>query len=586
MLDPKPLAVALWFPKMVKETVVSNFHKVWFEERAIVFVTLSFLALSVISWAKWGDIAYDTGHELEITTRILNGQVLYRDVQTPYSYGPLSYYVNAFLLSAFGNRIETFYCAGLFSSLLLLVLVHQLFQPWVAKPLAELVVFVVLVHCIFEKALGNFIFPYTYAATYAQVLGIAQLYVLVQQRSWSPLAGGGLAALALLSKPEFGVAALGAGLVYQSGRLWGKRVGVAGWLQCWSIYLAGFITTIGVCLLPLLSQIELNTFLDNAFPFQRLAIIQRTILAQVSFAHTLEIWGRTGLFFCIVSLVILVGIYLQRYIGVGLSLFATVGLLGLAYALGIRGQDLLPLRNLHGLFLIFPLLLFFPAVRLALGQKIEVLLMALYLYIFAVLLNLRALLDIPLFYPINGLSLILLFCLLTGVWYRNAWFYLGVCGVTTTLGLIQYYSQPTYAIQGPRGAVKTHDFMLGQTYQSTLDFLAKVPKKDRQQILVLPDGALLNYLSGTHAPVPQTFFNPLILANAGEEKQWLQQLRYNLPAYVVIVNPPHNQPGNLASFNPVVNQWIRCQHVSLTSFGEPPLVEIFERKPQSLSLCR
>jgi hypothetical protein len=147
------------------------------------------------------------------------------------------------------------------------------------------------------------------------------------------------------------------------------------------------------------------------------------------------------------------------------------------------------------------------------------------------------------------------------------------------LSLVNYYKQPTYALQGSQGSIYTQDQKLAQAYQETLTFFQKsVQPENRNHFLVLPDAALLNFLSGTHSPVKETFFNPLVLAHPTEEQSWIISLDRTPPAYIVLVNRPSAFWGGLSEFNPGVYQWIRSQHQRVACFGQPPLVEVFTSK--------
>src|SRR2546426_1643274 len=74
---------------------------------AIAGVVSALLALTFYTWARWGDVQIDTGHELYTPSALSNGKLLYRDVW--YNYGPLSPYILAALFSLFGVHWNVLY---------------------------------------------------------------------------------------------------------------------------------------------------------------------------------------------------------------------------------------------------------------------------------------------------------------------------------------------------------------------------------------------------------------------------------------------------------------------------------------------
>ncbi len=561
----------------------------------VVTLLTGFAALANFSWGQWGDIAHDMGHELETAVRLGQGETLYRDIQSPY--GPVSYFVNSWLLGVFGNRVETFYAAGLASTLVLLILLYWILRPLVGGGFAFLTGLVVMTHCFFRPGLFNFVMPYTYAATYALILAMVQCYLLPRTPSivstWRVICCGGLAGLVVMSKIEFGVAALGAGIVYllvttpksipQKGLYLGQYLGAA-------------LLSIGGVLVFLLPHVSLDAILSDIVPIQRWSIIQKALSSEVSPFNTVRSWGVGALSWAGSSCVIGGGFYLGQlgyWFGDkdkskdkkwGLALGSALAFGGLVLGLSLTNLSIrawTPLLNLQWLVLAFPIWAMYA--RPALPPAVFP--VALYLYVFTVLLNLRSDLDIPFpTYPITAFALIILFCLLLGCtqgeWRKWAGAYLAVSCLFTTLRLGDYYSQPTYTLHSSLGSIRTQNLALGASYQSAVDFLQEIPAADRKRILVLPDGALLNYLSGTHAPVRQLFLNPAVLANPDEEKEWIKTLQQAQPSYILLVNAL-SPDTDLADFNPTLDRWVRSQHQRIACFG---LVEVFaSAKPGNLA---
>lgn len=81
------------------------------------FLILSFLLAFVASFFQLNP-AIDTGRELYIPFRMLNGEVLYRDIVN--IYGALAYQVNAFLYLIFGASFNVLRVAGIINSTLII----------------------------------------------------------------------------------------------------------------------------------------------------------------------------------------------------------------------------------------------------------------------------------------------------------------------------------------------------------------------------------------------------------------------------------------------------------------------------------
>lgn len=137
-----------------------------------IFVVISFLFL--LSYGKLGSYLVDVGREVYLPWRMIEGDILYKDLFN--MYGPLGYQINAILFKIFGINLNTLYCAGFFSSVFISYLIYLISKLFVNKKIALSVVFVVLTTCVFSSGLFNFIFPYSYNAVYALLGLLVSLY--------------------------------------------------------------------------------------------------------------------------------------------------------------------------------------------------------------------------------------------------------------------------------------------------------------------------------------------------------------------------------------------------------------------------
>jgi hypothetical protein len=166
------------------------------------------------SWQRWGNPLVDSGRELNVPLRLLQGQMLYSDIG--YIYGPFSPYLNAALYRTFQPSLWMIWSRGIVATVLILGLIY-----WIARQLAGR--YPATVSCLAVtwvcalKSQGNYMLAYAEGGLDGCLLvlmTVALLLVYFRKEQWGWLAAAGLCAgLAGLAKTELGGAALGAGLV-------------------------------------------------------------------------------------------------------------------------------------------------------------------------------------------------------------------------------------------------------------------------------------------------------------------------------------------------------------------------------------
>src|SRR5260370_6823144 len=67
------------------------------------------------TWAAWGNLTIDSGHEMYIPALLAEGKTLYRDVY--FNFGPAAPYFNSYLFRLFGVYLNVIYWAGSLSTL-------------------------------------------------------------------------------------------------------------------------------------------------------------------------------------------------------------------------------------------------------------------------------------------------------------------------------------------------------------------------------------------------------------------------------------------------------------------------------------
>ena len=98
----------------------------WRSWMGLLPVAAAFLAMTLLSWRRWGDILVDFGFQLYMPWQITEGKVLYRDAG--WLFGPLSQYYDALLFRLFGVSVTTLTVASLCLVAVLAVILYAQFR--------------------------------------------------------------------------------------------------------------------------------------------------------------------------------------------------------------------------------------------------------------------------------------------------------------------------------------------------------------------------------------------------------------------------------------------------------------------------
>ena len=173
-------------------------------------------ALAAWSWDRWSDVQIDFGNELYVAWRLAHGDLLYRDLA--HRNGPLSPYLNAGVFALFGVSVRTLVLFNLAILAATCALVWRVFAPACGRAVAFACGLTLLAGFGFAHTLvvGNYnwVTPYQHAQTHGVALAIA-LALAAGSAIGRRSAGGWLAAgaclgLVFLTKAELFVPAAGA----------------------------------------------------------------------------------------------------------------------------------------------------------------------------------------------------------------------------------------------------------------------------------------------------------------------------------------------------------------------------------------
>ncbi|MDZ8055085.1 MAG: hypothetical protein RMX68_005250 [Aulosira sp. ZfuVER01] len=543
---------------------------------------------TLFAWANWAKVAapiIDVGREIEIPARIVDGQLLYRDVVS--FYGPLAYYANALALRLFGHHLEVFYAVGLVLALLATLLFYRLAKRLTNTHWAALSTIWMLIDCAIGPGPFHFILPYSHGAVYAIVLCLLAInfldcYCCTGKIRWLLLAAI-TCGIAGLAKQEYGVAALGGVLVgtnFYSPQNLGTRV-----VRSLFVVLAA----VGSVILPLAllaQQVSWEQLYLWLLPIPKLGILNQSKMFQLSPVHTLYCWWSDFKVFFPTSLIVLVSVLaahrlLKPRLVNSPRWFINIVELLVSIAISFCGIILLSrssfftfysdfgiFKPLHFLSWSVPLLVVWFAInRPQMGRYKNAPLMWT-LVIFLLLLNARWLFSIN-FYGLYAWPLILLFFVpLHNLHQRTGgllWRYSLVCLLIAGSLNLSSLAQFRYAVQSSYGTFYTANTALTHALNQTIN---AITASGYSSVLVLPEGNILNFLTATHSPSRELTFFPTVFTTTKDEQDFIKRMQANPPDLIVYVPRTFPEWGyqTYGEFNPLVDQWITQQHRLVNTF--------------------
>ena len=542
----------------------------------------------IASWQRWSSVIADSGRELDLPLRLLNGEWLYRDVH--YLYPPLSPYFNALLYRVFGPHLSVLQISGVLCALLLVWLCTRLAQRLLPPRESALAVCGVIVFCIFKPA-GNLISPYAYAALHALLLALTALWLTLryaESRRRPNLIGASLCiGLAAITKQEFALAAaltLVATLFYLHRANWRSllrdlllaalpALAIAVPVYAWLFQRIGWSTLVEDCHL-------FFTHLPTSLVYYNR---QRTGLAQ-PLASLWQMLGALAVCGTAAGLMCWWGTRRQNTLLSTRALLLCGACLLVAFLVGFTsaGQwDGSPLRAL-------PLLLLALIVvewRRSNDTHPAYFIVAVY--------SLAVLARVALRVPSGGAfgsfflptSLLLVYCWLTQTlpqtlfnWTQDARttatartigrnLFVAAWLVTAVVFGVRYRKNYSYKINTPRGTLYTTR-QIGPVYRAALDFIG-AHTQPNEAIAVLPEGSDLTFLSGRHMPLRHQILIPGLMSER-DETAAIELLERQQVRYVLIVNRPMREFGAVAfgrDYYPRLEDWLG-RHYHLTQmFG-------------------
>jgi hypothetical protein len=569
-------------------------------------LTLAVVALLMLTWTwrAWPDILIDFGREVYVPWQLASGKVLYRDIA--YFSGPLSPYLNSLWFRAFGAHLDVLLTANLLLLVLLLTLLHHLMRT-VSERLSAFVaclVFLVLFAFAQYVMVGNYnyVAPYSHELTHGLVLalaGIACIGAYAKRRRTAWLLCAGLAVgLVFLTKIEIFLAALlavlaGLTLVQHADRSGQTRTGLRV-----GLFTGAALAPVVAAYLLLRTAMSGRAALDGLV--QQFAMVtDRGITASPFYTASMGTDDPVGNLLrmlawfggCVLVLAPAFAASLAIRPTAVYRRVAAAGLFALtAVVLSLAARGTLWLEAFRALPLVLLVTVAIAAFEFRShprGPARARLVVRISLVVFAFTLLGKIALNARLYSYGFALAMpaALLFVVLLVGWLPALADRLGGYGaalraaalaalVTAGAGHLAVMQaqlmEKSYTVASAAGTIRT-DPVRGPVMSEVLHLIERHVGA-RQSLAVLPEGAMVNFLTRRVNPTPYVNFMPVELATFGEERM-LQAFRTTPPDVVLLVHKDVAEYGLRyfgADYGRALGEWIGTHYERVATVGEPP----------------
>lgn len=573
-------------------------------------VLVAFLFMTAVSWRRWLSPLTDSGREMDLPLRLLNGELLYRDIN--YLYAPFSPYFNALLYRLFGIHLDVLQAAGLLGAALVVFLIFRISRRLLSPLDAVLATVSVIVWLAF-KPHGNLVSPYAYSALHATIFALVALLFslryLETARVRDLFVAACAAALAAVTKLEFAlpaITAIGCALLILHLRDWNKlakRVAIAALpilslvvaVYSWLLYKIGWDTLVVDCHL-FYTHLPRSLVVYNAWR----SGTNRPIASMAEMLAGLAMCAVIGSVALIAGLVharqgIAADQRRRRGLRVGVVLVIS-GLAAILIAILTGGWDGSPLRAIP--ILLIGLIAFnYSGAHTDLRKGALVI-----VCVYSLAILSRVFLRVPSAGPygvfLMPTSYVLFYCLLvqtlpSGVerWWgeqpiansvRIAVRCLVTLGILVSAAetTVRYQTRYRHEVSAPRGHFRV--LQAHAQYQEALDFL-RDHSSPGDSIAVFPEGSDLAFLSERRMPFRHQILLPGLMSETDEQRTILQLASVPI-RFVLIVNRPTREFGVDVfgrDFHQSLGQAIRKDYhvVKVCGRDRNPQIEIGDPEP-------
>jgi len=572
--------------------------------RGPILIAVAAIGMMAWTWGTWPDVQIDFGRELYTPRRIVEGDVLYRDIAL--FNGPLSQYFNALCFSVFGDSLLTIVVCNLAILALLIALLYYAFRQVSQPPavVAACLVFVMLFAFAQFVGIGNYnyVCPYSHEVTHGLILSLLAVVL-----AWSSdrrcllrsAASGLFLGLAFLTKAELFLPGAAASVAALALGFWLDRPGwgqAAARLACFSF---AAIIPPAIAFVCLASAMPARDALLGTVGSWVVAV--QSDLRAVQFhregvgldrpvENLLTMLRMTGVYASVLLPAFLLGLALRRpgnyRTAVAVAAFIVTGALLWIF----RAQV-----NWFGMARPFPLLILVTILAViacfwphrgdaAAGRR---LCRQLSLLVFAMVMLFKMFLNARISHYGFGLAMpaALALCIAALDWVP-AWierrggsgrvFSAVVIALLLVAGA-NYLKEQARWISGKTERVGSGDDAFwadarGMIVRDAIKEIAALSSSDTT-LAVFPEGVMLNYLTGLRNPTPYFNFVPGELLLFGEERM-LDAFQAHAPDLVVLMHKDTSEYGFRffgQDYGQRLSAWITANYRPVVVLGAMPL---------------
>lgn len=498
-----------------------------------------FLAI-LPNYYSFGNLLYDCGREFLVPKAVMEGELPVKEIFL--SYFPLSYQINALLFKIFSSSFDTLRITGVFSSFIIVIFIYHISRFFTDEKKSFLISIIVPFITMFNVSyLFNYVMGYSYAFIYASaILFISVYFVLLYLKENKTLflyLSYFLLGICFALKIEFIFLIVPYFLLVLYKKIKIKEVIISFLLFLLPVFISFFILFVGgFNFYDFISYIEfLKSFLNSKILkyYNSTVFVSNPILW---IKYNLSSFLSFIIPFLLCGLILYFPVKKEKEI---LYRILFVFLFVLFFVLSIvKGEfcsiELFSFLCITTLFIVYHSyktknipLLFLSLVQLFLCMRFNFIYTGNYsAYILpaGLVVNLIFLSSIVKNKVFNKLFLSFM--------------------ILTALVNVIYYSTSQvlfsrYEIKTNKGKFLISDAKTGFTIKETINFLDKLKDK---KVLILPDGAMLNYLSDTKTDLRYYQLLPNHIEILGEEKI-VNDLNNDKPDYIMLTNVDYSIYG-------------------------------------------
>ncbi len=596
---------------MEKEAAINKgFRQIIMNVSSLCILSAIGFFMLFVSWRRWSLIILDFGRELYIPWRLSMGGVLYRDIYVDH-YGPFSPYLNAFLFKMFGVNIMTLAFFNMGVVIIITYCIYRLFRHTANSVTALMTAATFLSIFAFKFPNYNYITPYAHALTHGIALSFFSIlafyrYIKKQNTFWVVIIGLLIGTIFLTKLEVFfaSIAAIGTGFIV----LWHVE----------QFSLRKIIRVSAILFFSLLLPTAVFTVYFSFFmPFQEALLSILTQYRQLfetavtSNVFYLRATGRDASLFYLGKILLVTGWYVlllclvwsvarlverisSTYYRMIIMIVAASALFLLYFMNGVP-WNWLDLRIPFAFQVVVAVMGIFYGItiwksRKDKGKALSALPMLVFI-IFAFVMVLKMILRVTINVYGFALTMPATLVVVAGLVYhvprlvaknaQSTTFIRALSIILVAMFLVMEigavsdtYLIRNYPIDTGKERIITFDAVLnieGPVIDATLKKINETIKPN-ENFLVIPEGILLNYLTGRENPSPYTSFLLGDLVMHHEEKM-VERLSRRLPDYVILMDRGVGEWGFKkfgVDTGTKISGWVTKNYVPIYTIGNIP----------------